>query len=77
MKGIKLGRGGTYTSGDGFEKTALIIGTRESIKPGTNVVRPDEGHVNVLVFRPKKGSKDSTYERTNVKVGTGKQQFHR
>lgn len=68
-----LARWAVYTSTDGFEKAAKIVGTPQSVKPGTDVPVPDEGRVHLLVFSPT----GKTYTRTNVPEGTGPGTFTR
>jgi hypothetical protein len=63
-KTFKLGQRVQYTDGNGYTKAAQITGTRESIKAGTDVVRPEEGAANLRVISPK--GKDGDYDRTNV-----------
>lgn len=62
-----LSRRVVYTSQDGFEKAGLIIGTRDSIKPGTGVSRPDEDAAHIEVHAPT----GKVYVRENVRLGTG------
>lgn len=61
----------TYRDGAGFEKAAFIIGTRESVKEGTNVPRPAEGHAHLYIV-PATGK---PYVRQNVKLGSGPRTF--
>lgn len=69
-----LGRSVLYTDGQGFQKSARVIGTYDSIQPGTNVKRPAEGNVNLLVESPT-GDQSKNYSRFDVAPGTGKRQF--
>jgi hypothetical protein len=71
-KQLRLARGVTYRDAQGFEKAAKVIGTRASIKDGTDVTRPDEGNANLKVYSPKTGE---TYIRTNVPPGEGPNSF--
>lgn len=59
-----LARFGVYTGSDGFQKVALVVGTRKSTAKDTEVPRPDKGHVNVLVF----SQTGKQYVRHNVLV---------
>jgi hypothetical protein len=60
--GIKLGKSVEYTSKDGFTKAGLIVGTRKSVKPGTNVARPEKNQAHVLVL----SATGKQYTRTSV-----------
>ncbi len=67
-KNLKVGKRVSYLGNDGFERAAVVLGTHESTKPGTNVTQPEPGNANLLVYKPGSGE---TYVRTNVKQGTG------
>lgn len=71
-KTLKLARRVTYRDGSGYEKAAMVIGTRSSIQDGTEVQRPDEGNANLLIFKPGTGE---TYTRFNVPQGEGSNSF--
>jgi hypothetical protein len=68
-----LGKRVIYTSTDGYQKAAKIIGTAESIQEGTGVPVPGEGEAHLLVFSPT----GKTYTRTNVTEGEGPGTFAR
>lgn len=55
-----------YTDSNGFEKPAVIIGTRKSTQKGTEVPRPDKGCANLAIISPLKGT---SYVRTNIAQG--------
>ncbi len=63
-----------YTDGQGYQKAAVVIGTRESIKDGTEVKRPAEGNVNVLVLSAT-GKAEKNYTRFDIPVGEGNRAF--
>lgn len=69
-----LGRSVIYTDGQGFEKSARVIGTYESVQAGTNVKRPAEGNVNLVIDSPT-GDVSKNYSRFDVAPGSGKRQF--
>ena len=71
-KSLKLARRATYRDASGFETAAIVIGTNESVKDGTDVQRPEPGNANLLIFKPKTGE---TYVRFNVKQGDGPRTF--
>lgn len=64
FKTITLGQSGVYTDSEGKAKAATVIGTRASIRPHTEVARPEEGRVNLLILVPN----GKTYVRENVKT---------
>lgn len=74
-KDFKLGQGVVYTDANGYEKAARITGTRDSVKAGTEVTRPDAGHANLRVYSP--AGKDGDYDRANIEYGTGPRTFRR
>lgn len=47
-----LGKTVEYISTKGDRKVALVLGTSESITPGTSLPVPQEGHLHLLVFSP-------------------------
>lgn len=55
-----------YTDSNGFEKPAVVIGTRKSTQKGTEVPRPDKGCANLAIISPLKGT---SYVRTNIPQG--------
>lgn len=67
-----LSRNVVYRDASGFEKAATVIGTYESIQPGTGVTRPEQGRANLLIFKAGSGE---TYTRTNVAEGDGPRTF--
>jgi len=72
MRKLKVGRRVSYTGNDGFTRAAIVLGTNETIKPGTKVTQPDEGNARLLVYKNTDGS---TYIKDNVAPGEGKGQF--
>lgn len=62
-----------YTDGNGYDKLALVVGTRKSTQKDTAVQRPEKGHANLLVFSP--ANPEKTYVRWNVPAGTGPRTF--
>lgn len=59
MSKTHLSATGIYTSGDGFTKTAVVTGTRQSTGKAL-----EKGTVNITVFSPT----GKTYERTGVRI---------
>ena len=55
-----------YTDSNGFEKPAVITGTRKSVQKGTEVPRPERGCANLAIFSPLTGKQ---YTRTNIPQG--------
>lgn len=68
----KLNKRVIYTDGNGFQKSALVVGTRDSIQPGTDLERPDKGSAHLKVFSPAGGA---DYYRPNVPEGDGPRTF--
>lgn len=64
----KLNKRVTYTDRNGFQKAALVVGTRDSIQKGTDLERPDKGCAHLKVFSPAGGG---DYYRPNVPEGDG------
>ena len=71
MAKVKLGASVVYRDGSGFEKAALVVGTRKSVQEGTGVDRPEKGSVNLQVFSPS----GKSYFRSNVAEGDGPKTF--
>lgn len=63
-----------YTDSNGYEKPALITGTRKSIQEGTQVPRPDKGHANLFIISPL-DPKSRNYTRNNIPMGEGPRTF--
>lgn len=72
--GIRLNKPVTYTDGNGFQKAAVIVGTRDSVKEGTDVARPEKGHAHLRVLSP--AGKNRDYDRQNVPLGEGPRTFN-
>lgn len=70
---IKLGQRVVYTDGNGFEKAAVVIGTRDSVQKGTEITRPEKGSAILEITSPN-GKK---YVRGNVPSGEGPRTFTR
>lgn len=73
MANFKLGTRVIYTDGDGFKKSAEVVGTYDSVSSNGSVKRPDEGRAHLLVKSPT--GKQSV--RENIAYGEGKRQFTR
>ncbi len=73
MANFKLGSRVVYIDGDGFEKIAEVVGTRESVQDGGKATRPEKGSAHLLIKSPT----GKTYFRENVPFGEGPRTFAR
>lgn len=69
--GIRLNKPVVYTDGNGYKKAAMIIGTRDSIQPGTEVERPKKGFAHLKITSPT----GKEYVRPNIPLGEGPRSF--
>ena len=71
MAKVRLGDTVRYTDGAGFEKAALVVGTRRSVQDGTAIKRPEKGSANLRIYSPS----GQVYTRENVPQGDGPRTF--
>lgn len=67
----KLGTAVEYRDGNGRRKAAFVVGTPETIDPGTDVEAPESGAVHLVVFSPT-GARYMSY---NIPEGEGPHTF--
>lgn len=72
-RGISLRKLVTYTDSNGYMKTAVITGTRDSIAEGTDVPQPDKGCAHLQILHPTDPKRN--YARPNVPMGEGPRTF--
>ena len=71
MAKVQLGDRVQYTDGQGFQKLALVIGTRKTVQKGTDLPRPEKGTAHLLVI----SGTGNTYTRHGVPFGDGPRTF--
>jgi hypothetical protein len=72
-RGLRLGRGVTYRDSQGFEKAALVVGTRKSIREDGQAQRPEKGTAHLLIL----SVTGNRYVRHSVPEGEGPNTFTR
>lgn len=70
-KKIGLTKRVEYRDSSGFKKAAVVIGTEDSVQPGTDVEVPKPGTAHLKVF----SLKGADYVRLHVPLGEGPRTF--
>lgn len=47
---IRPGTSGTYVASNGYQKAAIVVATHDSVEPDTDMIRPPEGHVHLVIY---------------------------